>query len=87
MGTRTHTFIEGLVSDGPAPEHADKLMLYGQFVGEWTADANTLSMRSPGECGRDYRIKNVVLVEVSFCAFPDSVPGIVMTNIMDRVPD
>jgi hypothetical protein len=39
MGTRTHTFIEGLVSDGPAPEHADKLMLYGQFVGEWTAEA------------------------------------------------
>jgi PknH-like extracellular domain len=57
------------------------------FIGEWTADADTLTMRSPGSCGRDYRIKNVVLVEVSFCAFPDSVPGIVMTNIIDKVPD
>ena len=56
------------------------------FIGEWTADADTLTMRSPGTCGRDYRIKNVVLVEVSFCAVPDSVPGIVMTNIIDKVP-
>ncbi|HKV20474.1 MAG TPA: sensor domain-containing protein [Mycobacterium sp.] len=57
------------------------------FIGEWTADADTLTMRSPGSCGRDYRVKNVVLVEVSFCAFPDSVPGIVMTNIVDKVPN
>jgi hypothetical protein len=57
------------------------------FIGEWAADADTLTIRSPGTCGRDYRIKNVVLVEVSFCAFPDSVPGIVMTNIIDKVPD
>jgi PknH-like extracellular domain len=56
------------------------------FIGEWTADANTLRMRSSGTCGRDYRIKNVVLAEVSFCSFPDSVPDIVMTNIMDKVP-
>lgn len=57
------------------------------FIGEWTADANTLTMRSPGTCGRDYRIKNVVLAEVSYCAFPESVPGIVMTNIMNKVPN
>ena len=56
------------------------------FIGEWTADADTLRMRSSGTCGRDYRIKNVVLAEVSFCSFPDSVPDIVMTNIMDKVP-
>jgi PknH-like extracellular domain len=56
------------------------------FIGEWTADADTLTMRSPGSCGRDYRIKNVVLVEVSFCSFPESVPGIIMTNIMEKVP-
>ena len=56
------------------------------FIGEWTADANTLRMRSSGTCGRDYRVKNVVLAEVSFCSFPDSVPDIVMTNIMDKVP-
>jgi len=57
------------------------------FIGEWTADASTLTMRSPGTCGRDYRIKNVVLAEVSYCAFPESVPGTVMTNIMNKVPD
>jgi hypothetical protein len=31
-------FIDGLVSSGPAEEYSDKLMLYGQFVGEWYAD-------------------------------------------------
>lgn len=34
------SFIHGLVSDGPAHEHADKLMLYGQFVGDWIAEAS-----------------------------------------------
>lgn len=57
------------------------------FISEWTADATTLTLRSPGSCGRDYRIKNVVLAEVSYCAFPESVPGIVMTNIMNKVPN
>jgi PknH-like extracellular domain len=56
------------------------------FIGEWTAEADTLRMRSPGTCGRDYRIKNVVLAEVSFCSFPESVPDIIMTNIMGKVP-
>jgi PknH-like extracellular domain len=57
------------------------------FIGEWSADSDTLRMRSGGGCGRDYRVKSVVLVEVSFCAFPDSVPDIVMTNMMARVPN
>ena len=26
---------DALIADGPAPEHRDALMLYGQFVGEW----------------------------------------------------
>jgi hypothetical protein len=37
-------------------------------------------------CGRHYRVKNVVLAEVTACAFPDSVPEIVMTNMLERVP-
>ncbi|GFG49906.1 hypothetical protein CQY20_03480 [Mycolicibacterium agri] len=57
------------------------------FIGEWTADATTLRMRSSGTCGRDYRIKNVVLAEVSFCSFPESVSDIVMTNLMAKVPE
>ncbi len=30
------TFAEGLVADGPAPEYAEQLALYGQFVGDWS---------------------------------------------------
>jgi hypothetical protein len=55
------------------------------LIGEWTSAGETLTMR-PGACGRDYRVKSVVLVEVTFCHFPGSVPGIVMTNILAKVP-
>ena len=30
--------IEGLAASGPFPEHAEKLMLFGQFVGDWDLD-------------------------------------------------
>lgn len=33
------TFLEGLSCSGPAVEYADQLMLYGQFVGDWLAEA------------------------------------------------
>jgi hypothetical protein len=56
------------------------------LVGEWTATADTLRTR-PGDCGRDYRLKSVVLIEVTFCRFSDSVPDIVMTNILANVPE
>jgi hypothetical protein len=80
--TARHAFADlvGRVYDCGSTE------LGSTFIGEWTADADTLRMRSAGTCGRDYRIKNVVLAEVSFCSFPESVPDIVMTNIMDKVP-
>jgi hypothetical protein len=55
------------------------------LVGDWTAASDSLQTR-PGGCGRDYRLKSVVLVEVSYCAFPESVPDIVLTNILDNVP-
>src|SRR5215475_5177706 len=56
------------------------------FVGEWNATEDSVQMRPDSGCGRDYRVKNVVLVEVTSCAFPASVPDIVMTNILERVP-
>jgi hypothetical protein len=56
------------------------------LVGEWTVADDTLKTR-PGACGRDYRVKSVVLVEVTFCRFPGSVPDIVMTNIIANVPE
>jgi hypothetical protein len=55
------------------------------YVGDWTATADAIQTR-PGDCGRDYRLKSVVLVEVTFCAFSASVPDIVMANILARVP-
>lgn len=33
-----NSFAEGLIASGPAPEHRDALMLYGQFVGDWTTE-------------------------------------------------
>lgn len=56
------------------------------YVGDWTATDDAIRTRTSSECGRDYRLKSVVLVEVTFCAFPASVPDIVLTNIMARVP-
>lgn len=55
------------------------------IVGSLTTTADSVATR-PGSCGRDYRVKAVVLVEVTFCAFPDSVPDIVMSNILANVP-
>lgn len=55
------------------------------LVGEVGGDADSLHTR-PGRCGRDYRLKGSVLVEVTFCGYPESVPGIVMTNILNKIP-
>jgi hypothetical protein len=57
------------------------------LVGESSATPDSLQMRPGNGCGRDYRVKNVVLVEVTSCAFPGSVPEIVITNILAKVPD
>jgi PknH-like extracellular domain len=56
------------------------------FVGEWRATPESVQIRRGNGCGRDYGVKYVVLVEVTSCAFPDSVPDIVMTNILAKVP-
>jgi len=55
------------------------------LVGEVEVGADRLRTR-PGACGRDYRLKGPVLVEVTFCGLPDSVSDIVMTNIVSRIP-
>ncbi|MDZ4269544.1 MAG: sensor domain-containing protein [Mycobacterium sp.] len=55
------------------------------FVGDWTHGPDTLQTRPGSGCGRDYQVKSVVLVEVTACRFPDSVPEIVMTNILANV--
>lgn len=59
---------------------------YGRlFVGESTTVGESLQMRS-GACGRDYRVKSAVLVEVTYCRFPPTVPEIVMTNVLAQIP-
>ena len=55
------------------------------LVGDVDGDAESLRTRS-GRCGRDYRLRSSVLVEVTFCTFPESVPEIVMTNILNKIP-
>ncbi|QUR66846.1 sensor domain-containing protein [Mycobacterium spongiae] len=55
------------------------------LVSDWNADADSLHIR-PGDCGRDYRVRSVALLEVTFCGFPESVSDIVMTNIVANVP-
>lgn len=56
------------------------------LVGDWQADDNSLHLR-PGGCGRDYRVRSVTLLEVTFCGFPQSVSDTVMTNIAANVPN
>lgn len=65
----------------------DATALGRMFVGDWSASADTLQLQPTSGCGRHYRVKNVVLVEVTACRFPSSVPDIVMTNILANVPD
>jgi hypothetical protein len=55
------------------------------MVGVVDAGADTVHFQ-PGNCGRDYQVKSVVLVEVTSCGFPASVPRIVMSNILANVP-
>ena len=49
--TDAGTFIDVLHANGPAAERADKLGLYGQFVGDWETDIITHALdgaRHPG---------------------------------------
>lgn len=48
--------IRGLVSDGPYPEFEDKLMLFGQFVGDW----DIVGVRSPSPSGVAFKEKGEV---------------------------
>lgn len=56
------------------------------LLGDWSATADTLQTRQDSTCGRDYRVKSVVVIEVTFCRFPESVSDNVMANILAEVP-
>ncbi|OBJ55590.1 sensor domain-containing protein [Mycobacterium sp. 1423905.2] len=55
------------------------------YVDRVKADGDSLRFR-PGNCGREYRVQSVALLEVTYCGFPPSVSEIVMTNIAANVP-
>src|SRR4029079_7346474 len=49
-----NAFFDALRADGPAPDRADKMSLYGQFVGSWDLDVveyrdDGTMRRRPGE--------------------------------------
>lgn len=56
------------------------------LLGGWTLAEDRLRTR-PRDCGRDYRLKHAVLIEVISCGLPESVGEIVLTNLSNRVPD
>lgn len=55
------------------------------YVGDWDTSADSVQTRTGG-CGRDYRLKSVVLMEVTFCGYPATVPDIVLSNLVANVP-
>ncbi len=55
------------------------------LVGDWDADEQSLQTRS-GRCGSSYRVRAAVLLEVTYCGFPQSVSEIVLTNLAANVP-
>jgi hypothetical protein len=72
--------VAGLVAscaDGPAGP---------RFIGEWTSTPDAVSTRTGDGCGRDYRLKWVVLAEVAACGFGPAVPDLVLTNMLASVP-
>jgi hypothetical protein len=47
MSSNTLSFIDALCAKGPADDHAESMMLYGQFVGSW--DGTVIVYRANGE--------------------------------------
>lgn len=56
------------------------------LIGDVAAEADLLSTRTAATCGRDYQVKAMVLAEVTFCGFPESVSELVMVNLLRGVP-
>jgi hypothetical protein len=81
-GTARHAFDALMATIGGCADSSAGPLL----VGERDSGAQSLQTRA-GECGRDYRVKSVALLEVTFCGLPESVPDIVITNLAANVPE
>jgi len=77
-----HQALEALV--GKVAECADTSAGPG-LVSDWDADEDSLRT-SAGACGRAYRVKSVVLLEVTYCGFSASDADLVVTNMAGAVP-
>ncbi|ORV39594.1 hypothetical protein AWC02_19635 [Mycolicibacter engbaekii] len=55
------------------------------LVRNWETDGQTLRTGA-GDCGRTYRIKSVVLLEVTYCGFTESDAELVVTNMASGIP-
>lgn len=53
------------------------------LLGDWSVGPDRARTR-PRDCGRDYRLKGVVLFEVVSCGLPTSVADIVIANMADH---
>jgi PknH-like protein len=56
------------------------------YVRDWTTAAEAIHVGTGSACGRDYRLKSIVLVEVTSCGYPRSVSDAVMTDVLARIP-
>ncbi len=48
----SHTIFDLIAASGPLAEHAEKLMLYGQFVGAWEVEATWYGQNGRTRTGR-----------------------------------
>src|SRR6202012_976571 len=80
-GTAHHAFGSPVATGRRCADGAGR----SKVGGTWKSEESSLQTR-PGDCGRDYLLKSVVLVEVTFCGFPASVSTIVITNIAANLP-
>ena len=81
--------IVTMMTIGDYPEYLALGYLLNQNMlkfGDVVTEDSALRTRASAECGRDYRLKSAVLAEVTFCAYAESVPRIVMTNLLRNVP-
>ena len=53
---KSHWELKGLGSNGPYPELKDKLMLFGQFVGDW----DIVSVKTPDPSGIAFKARGEV---------------------------
>ena len=55
------------------------------FVGQYSVEGDTLRVQTGPDCGRIYRVRSSVLIEVTYCGYSEVVPNVVTNRIATRV--